>query len=484
MPNPLPAAPQTHSALQLPLCVDLDGTLVRTNTLLECALARIRHSPAVLLLLPFWLLRGRACLWSHLGPESPLKVESLPYNPAVLEFLREEAATGRSLVLVTGAHEAIARRVASHCGLFTRVEATSGGRHLVGKRKADCLAAEYGEGGFDYVGDSSLDLAVWRRSRRAIVVNPTPALLRKLGEAGRECRTLGMARSSWAWLRVLRPHQWVKNVLVFGPAVLSHSVAAPGVLPASVLAFLACCLAGSGTYVANDLLDLEADREHGSKRSRPFASGAVPLELGFVLAPLLLAAGLLLAFSVGAGVAGMVGLYILLSSAYSLWLKRVAALDVTLLAGFYCLRLLVGSVATGIPLSTWAGAFSMFFFFSVALMKRYAEIDRLRAAQKTVTPGRGYRAGDAQAIMSLGSASGMMAVLVMALYLNGGEAGHLYRHRNILWLECIIVLLATTRLWIRTGRGEMDEDPVLFALRDGAIALLAALAVVVMVIAM
>jgi 4-hydroxybenzoate polyprenyltransferase len=264
----------------------------------------------------------------------------------------------------------------------------------------------------------------------------------------------------------LRPHQWIKNVLVFGPVVLGHAVGQSDVVIRAGLAFVACCLAGSGTYLVNDLLDVESDRQHSSKRARPFAAGDVPLEFGFALAPLFFLAALLVAHRAGSGVAAMLGAYVIASAGYSLWLKRVVAVDVVLLAGLYCLRLLIGAVATGIPLSPWAAAFSMFFFLSVALMKRYAEIFNLQDLQKTTAPGRGYRVPDMQAIMSLGTGSGMTAVLVVALYLSGSEVVRLYRHPQVLWLECVLVLLAITRLWILTSRGEMHEDPVMFAVKD------------------
>jgi 4-hydroxybenzoate polyprenyltransferase len=470
---------------QTPLCVDLDGTLVKTNTLAECLIELVKRRPLVLLLLPFWLPRGRAYVWGRIGPQSKLNVALLPYRQEVLEFVRGEARAGRETVLVTGAHESIAAKVASHAGAFSAVMATSGDAHLVGARKAESLAEKFGAGGFDYIGDSSRDLKVWRIAREALIAGGSRGVLRSLRRSGGKVSVLGQAPSRLKSLwRALRPHQWVKNLLVFVPLMLGHKLTHVELLLPAGLAFLAVCAAGSAAYLMNDLLDLDADRRHDIKRGRPFASGDLPLEAGAIAAPALALAALALASLAGAAAAALLGAYLVLTSLYSLWLKRVLAVDVMLLAGLYCVRLLIGGCATGIRLSPWTVAFSMFLFLSLALMKRYAELHNLKARQGGQAAGRSYRTSDMQPVCGLGSASGMTAVLVIALYVNTVEVRALYGHPDVLWLVCVLVLLWITRLWFLAGRGELDEDPVLFAVKDPWSLSLGALCGVVILLAL
>ena len=450
----------------VPLCIDMDGTLIKTNTMFEsiAALARIR--PAVLLLWPFWLLRGCAAVWRKIGPQTPLDAAGLPYRPEVMDLLRSEAATGRQIVLVTGAHPAVAGRVAEHLGCFDAVIAEDGDRQLVGDRKAELLIRHFGAGGFDYVGDGKKDLPVWRSARKAFAAGASGALLRSISKR-REMAIIAPRQPRWRhFLRALRPHQWSKNLLVFVPLILGHKFLDLKLEAMAALAFLAACLAGSAMYLMNDLLDLPSDRENPTKCARPLAAGNLPIEAALAAAPLLVIASGLLAYAAGPMVLSLIALYLVSSTAYSVRLKRIPAVDVVLLAGLYCLRLGLGGAASGITLSPWTVAFSMFLFLSLALMKRYSELHNLKARQKEDVLGRGYRVSDMQAIASLGSASGMTAVLVIALYVNGNDVRTLYHHPTVLWLVSAVVMLWITRMWLIAGRGELHEDPVLFALKD------------------
>jgi len=473
-----------ETAASVPLCVDLDGTLVKTNTLLECVLRLVKTNPGTLWRLPLWLPRGQAYVWGKVGPLAGLDVGRLPLRAEVVELIRAEGVAGRQIVLVTGAHQAVAAPIAERVGGFHETLATSAGTHLVGARKAELLVGRFGAGGFDYAGDSSRDLPVWRQARQAIVVNGSAGLIRKLRRSGVTVSVLAPKRTAGrALFGALRPHQWAKNLLVFIPLMLGHKLNRPGLLASAAEAFLATCVAGSGTYLINDLLDLEADRAHAVKRHRPLASGELALGTGMAAGLALVMAALAIAGLAGGAVAALVAVYLVLSSGYSLWWKRVLALDVILLAGLYCLRLLIGSVATNIPLSPWTVAFSMFLFLSLALMKRYSELHNLKAGQREETAaGRSYRVADMPVVSGLGAASSMTAVLVVALYVNGNEVRTAYGHPDALWLICVFVLLWITRLWLLAGRGELDEDPVLFALTDPwslALGVLSGLAVLV-----
>ena len=451
----------------VPLCIDLDGTLVKTNTMFEAIAALARVRPTVLLLWPLWLLRGCATVWRRIGTHTPLDAARLPYRREVIDLIRSEAASGRKIVLVTGAHPNVAGRVAEHLGCFDSVIAEAGGRQLVGSQKADVLVRKFGDAGFDYVGDARRDLPVWRRSRKILIAGATSSLVRQVSGAGQEISIVAPRQARWRkFLAALRPHQWSKNLLVFVPLILGHKFLDPTLEAMAFMAFVAACFAGSAMYLMNDLLDVEADREHPSKCARPLASGDLPIETALISAPILVIASAVLAYAAGPLVLGLITVYLLSSTAYSVRLKRIPAVDVVLLAGLYCLRLGLGGAASGITLSPWTVAFSMFLFLSLALMKRYSELHNLKLRQKEDVLGRGYRVCDMQAIASLGSASGMTAVLVIALYVNGNDVRTLYAHPTVLWLVSAVVMLWITRMWLIAGRGELHEDPVLFALKD------------------
>jgi 4-hydroxybenzoate polyprenyltransferase len=387
----------------------------------------------------------------------------LPYRTEVLEFIRAGRDAGRNVVLVTGAHEAVATAIAAHLGGFTAV--LSG---LAKARRAQSLRERFGARGFDYIGHSRADTAVWRGARKALVAGGSPALPCTLHGAGLDVSVLApQTPQPGPFLQALRPHQWVKNLLVFVPLALAHQLTNADSLLRAGVAFLATCIAGSGAYLLNDLLDLEADRLHAAKRGRPFASGNLSLGSGLLLGPVLMVAGLTVASLARPAAAAVLGVYLVASLLYSLCLKKLLAVDVVLLATLYCLRLLIGGEAATIPLSPWTVAFSMFLFLSLALMKRYSELYGLKMRQgEEAAERRGYTVADMQSVSSLGSASGMTAVLVIALYVNAAEVRTLYGHPNVLWLVCVIVLLWIARLWLIAGRGELGDDPVLFAVRD------------------
>lgn len=469
-----PAAPTSQELLHeapagVPLAVDLDGTLVRTDTLYESWLLLLKHRPLLAVLGPLlWLLGGgKARLKAEIARRVGLDAATLPYNEPVLAFLRAERARGRRLVLATAAHETVARAVAEHLGLFDLVLASSDGVNLRGERKLARLKEALGCP-FDYAGNALEDLVLWRDCRGAVVVHAGAGLVRRARALGRPVRVFERPRAGVRrWVKMLRVHQWAKNALLFVPLLASHRADEPRLLGRALLAFVAFSLCASSVYVLNDLLDLESDRRHPTKRRRPFAAGDIALPVGLALAPVLLVSGFALAALLlpERFVLLLLGYYAL-TFAYSLWLKQVMMLDVLLLAGLYTVRILGGSFAVGVPTSSWLFTFSMFLFLSLALVKRLSEVRRLRASHEGKAHGRGYFASDYEQLASLGVSAGYIAVLVLALYINSQDVARLYAHPERLWLLCPLALYWVSRVWLLAHRGEVNDDPLVFALKD------------------
>jgi 4-hydroxybenzoate polyprenyltransferase/phosphoserine phosphatase len=464
---PSPAA--VDSRKTVPLCVDLDGTLIKTDLLWESLVRLLKSNPFLLFLVPFWWARGRACLKARIAERATVDPAGLPYNQALLDFLRSEKQQGREIILVTASDTKLAALVARHLGLFNEVMASDGKTNLRGKTKGDTLASRFGGKGFDYAGNSSVDLPVWSQAREAIVVNAASSLADR---ARQRCavRQVFERDASWfkAFVMALRPHQWVKNLIIFVPLVTSHKLGEVRLTLAAVLAFVSFSFSASGVYILNDLIDLEADRQHPSKQRRPFASGDTPLPAGLIACPLLLACGLVLAASISSGFALVLILYLVLTTSYSLRLKQIALLDVFCLAGLYTIRLIAGHEATHIDYSFWLLVFSMFIFLSLALVKRFVELKEARQSAREEIKGRGYSLDDLELVASLGSSCGFMAVLVLALYANSKEVNDLYKRPMILLLVCPLLLYWISRVWLTAHRGKMHDDPIVFALKDPA----------------
>lgn len=452
-----------------PLVIDLDGTLIKSDLLLESGLAFIKRRP-LMALAPFkWLASGKANLKARLAQSAPLDVAVLPYNPAVIELAQRERANGRPIILATASHHSYAEQIDAHLGLFDRVLATSGTRNLSAHNKRDLLVTEYGEQGFDYVGNSRDDLPVWQSARRAYVVNSSSRVSALAQRNGNVENVIEDPRASLRiWLKALRVHQWMKNLLIFVPLLAGHMLFMPGLLLKGLIAFTCFGLCASSVYVLNDLLDLEDDRHHRSKRQRPFASGQISIKAGLLMFPTLLLVSL-----AGAWIwlpiefFGTLLAYVALTLAYSFTLKRYMAVDVIVLASLYTLRIVAGALAFDCKLTFWMLAFSMFIFLSLALVKRYAELWGAREQGRVETVrGRGYCPDDLQMIASLGASSGYLSVMVLALYIQDQATAILYRHPHIIWLACPLLLFWVTRIWMLTHRGQMHDDPVVFAIKD------------------
>ena len=461
----MPHPQQAHRAQSIPLVVDLDGTVTPTDTLAESVLLLAKEAPLDLLRLPLWLLRGRAVLKSEVARRVTLAPEQLPYREDLLDYLRAQKAAGRELVLATAAHHSIADAVARHLGLFDRVLASDSTRNLKGSDKLAAIRAEVGAD-FAYAGDSAADLPVWAGARAAVLVGASDAVARTVrSEHAVERDFPRPAAGLAAWRKALRVHQWAKNLLLFVPLLTAFSFAAADVAT-MLLAFVCFSAVASATYVANDLWDLGSDRRHPRKKLRAFASGALPITHGVAAGLLLLAGAFALAFTVGTGFAAMLLAYVVLTTAYSWWLKERVLVDVLVLAMLYTMRIVTGSVAVGIHTTSWLLAFSLFVFLSLALIKRCAELLLLQQHGSAAAHGRDYRVVDLAVLWPMGLASALAAVVVLGLYINAPETAQRYASPMLLWGLAALMIYWLGRLWIKTARGEMDDDPVLYALKD------------------
>ena len=469
------------TALLPALCVDLDGTLVKSDTLVDSTLALARYHPKLLLRIPGWLLEGKAALKRHITSAVSLDVAHLPYNRELLQFLEQQHATGRPIYLATAADSALAERVAEHLGLFDGVLASDGQLNLAGSNKLEAFRQAFGDN-FCYIGNALPDLPLLENCQQPMVANPTPALRAALNKAHiTPVRTFTEKASPVkSWLKAIRIHQWAKNVLIFLPVLLAHELDL-GLLVAATLAFLSFGLCASATYIVNDLLDLEADRQHPRKRRRPFASGdlsaisGVWVIIGFLIASVSIALALPHVLERISPAHALkrpyhfltwLAIYAVTTLAYSLRLKRMVLVDVIVLSGLYTIRILAGSAATGVEASAWLGSFSIFFFLSLAFVKRFAELENLRERGGATAKGRGYNITDVEQLRAFGSASGYVSVAVFSLYLSNLEAAHLYSHTKRLWLLIPVMLLWISRLWMMASRGQLDEDPVVYAITD------------------
>ncbi len=459
-----------HKNTVFPLVVDLDGTLMRSDLLVESASQFLIQHPLQFFKPLLWLMRGKAALKTQLAQRVQLDASALPYNTDVLDWLRAEKQSGRRLVLATASHRVLAEQVAQHLDLFDEVLATEGDTNLKAQAKTNALVARFGEGGYDYVGNDWPDLKVWQQARAAHVVDASPALLARAQAHGNVGQVFdsGLPTSWRAMLKAMRLHQWMKNLLVFVPLMAAHQYADAQRDVLAFMAFVVFSLTASSVYLLNDLVDVQDDRHHARKRHRPFASGALSLITGWLAWPVLLALAVVLSVCVMPVLFTVsLGVYFVLTVGYSLRLKQLAVVDVLTLAALYTLRIIAGATAIDVPVSFWLLLFSMFIFLSLALIKRYSELKVARDAGKSgALRGRGYQPEDLELVSSLGGSAGFIAVLVLALYIQDGQAAHLYAKPQLIWLACPVMLFWISRAWLIAHRGRMHDDPIVFALKD------------------
>lgn len=470
---------------RVPLCVDLDGTLVKSDTLMDAAMVLWRKDPFSPLQWPLWVAKGKAGLKREITSRVALDIEHLPYNQPLLEYLREEHESGRSIYLATAADKELAQRIADYLGIFSGVLASDGTLNLAGKNKLAAFERLF-PGGFTYIGNAIPDRALLQKSMDPMVANPHGALLRALKKDQVTPVRTFMDRSSplKVFLRAIRMHQWAKNVLIFIPMLLGHTVFLNSVA-AGIAAFLSLSFCASATYIINDLLDIETDRRHPRKRRRAFASGDLSPVAGVAIIAIFFVIGIVLALAVphlyaalpGAGgvteplslpfrFLEWLGIYTVSTLTYSIYLKKKMLLDVLMLSGLYTLRILAGSAATGVAVSTWLGAFSIFFFLSLAFVKRFSELEMMAAKNMDKPSGRGYGVRDLEQVRSFGTSSGYASVVVLILYISQQSSDVLYSHPNRLWLLAPVLLLWISQVWMLASRGDLHEDPVVFAIVD------------------
>lgn len=344
---------QTHDSATV-LAVDLDGSLISTDLLWESATQYLAKNPLRAFLLPAMLGKGRAQLKFQLARQIELDVSTLPYRQDVLDWLHAEKSKGRRIVLATASDSLLADAISRHLGIFDEVIASSGTTNLSGDAKREALVSRFGERGFDYVGNTYVDLKVWKSAQRAIIVSPPSGLAESTAKITTVEYIFEVAKPNKLalWARALRLHQWLKNLLIFIPLLTSHRFNELSLFSNAVFAFLAFGLCASSVYLLNDLIDSQDDRLHRSKRKRPFASGDLSILQGWLAVPVPLLTALIITIAFLPEQFALALLcYYGLTLAYTFKLKRVLLLDVVTLSGLYTLRIIAGAFAIDVPLS-------------------------------------------------------------------------------------------------------------------------------------
>ena len=469
-PQSLTSPTQDPGQAGLPLAVDLDGTFLLTDTLFEAIANRLRVRPVwtllQLILLPFSIARIKA----RLSQAADVDVTRLPVNEEVLAYCRKAREAGREVVLASAADQSMVKAVADHFGVFTSIMASDGTVNNKGRNKAARLKAAY-PNGFEYIGDSPADMKVWTAARLASHVDGGTARSAAIRARGAEVgavfdRPGGDLRS---WRKAMRLHQWAKNLLIFVAPILALKTSDPEAFIRCLLGFPLVGLMASGTYILNDLLDLNADRRHHSKNKRPFASGRIKLWQGFVAAPVLIIIGLVGAYLLSPAFLSLMAAYLVITLSYSISLKRIPLFDALLLGVLFTLRLFMGGALAGVAVTQWLIVFSMFLFFSLSLAKRHVEVLKKAEAGDTQVANRGYTARDAPLTLALGLAAATACPIILVLYLiDSAWPSGVYQAPDALWMAPLILSIWLMRVWLLANRAELDDDPVTFAIKDPA----------------
>ncbi|GAB5466174.1 MAG: UbiA family prenyltransferase [Candidatus Kapaibacteriales bacterium] len=451
------------------LVSDLDDTLISTDLLFEHLLSAIKSNPLVLIMLPLWLAKGKAYLKQQLQTRSNLNHENLPYKKEVIDLIKSYREQGYKTVLATASTQESANAVAEHLGIFDEVHGSRPDYNLKSSNKKETLDKLYGEGNYIYIGDSDADLKVWEGAAGAIIIGRNTAFSRQVAERTSVISEINPPKKPYykTFIKQIRVYQWVKNILMFLPLLMAH-ILEIGDFITALWAFFAFSFVASSVYVTNDLLDLDSDRTHTRKKNRPLASGAMPLPHGLILAPLLLVAGFAIAVFVIPKLMFLFVLitYYIITTAYSFFLKKIAIMDIIVLAILYTIRVIAGSAATGVPTSEWLLAFTMFLFTSLAFVKRYTELLQNEKQNKKKVKGRGYDIEDKLLLLGFGPASGYLSVLIFALYVSSPKVKELYSEPVLLWMIAPLLLYFVTRIWLMAHRGKMTDDPIVFTAKD------------------
>lgn len=454
--------------MNIPLCVDLDGTLIAGDTLLDSCLIAIKQKPYLIFVFPFWILSGKLSFKQKVHQIAEPDYDTLLYRDEILEFIEEAKQEGREVVLATASAKHIADRIADDLGIFDLVLGSGDGVNLRSEYKRAELVRRYGEKGYDYIGDSSADIAVFKSARNAYLVEPSKKVLEQASSLGNLAKVFG-EKSAFLplFIKQIRVYQWVKNLLIFFPLLLAHILPLGEYAVKTIIAFFSFSFIASTVYVINDLMDLSSDRVHSRKKERPFASGKLSPKIGFMMIPFLLVLGIVPSvlflptdFNI------VLFSYFILTTLYSFYLKKVYILDIIVLSSLYTIRLLAGAVAVDVPASPWLLAFSMFIFISLACVKRFTELYELTQLNKHKTAGRGYKIDDIGLIKMIGVSTGLLSILVFVLYVNSIEVVQLYHQPAYLYAVSLLLMYWILRIWFKAVRGEMHDDPIVFSLRD------------------
>jgi 4-hydroxybenzoate polyprenyltransferase/phosphoserine phosphatase len=450
----------------IPLFVDLDGTLIKTDLLLESTLQLLKRAPWMAFALPVWLLRGKGFLKARIAERVRMDADAFPLQHEFVSYLKEQHSTGRELHLATASDSRLAQFVADRLGIFTSVLASDGKRNLRSEAKLEAIKKLTNGGPFDYAGNAKADFPIWAEARQAIVVNPEAGVTSGARKRTEVIHLFDDRPPTWRlWIKQTRLYQWMKNLLLGVPLLTAHAFNTTSML-AVAQAFMAFGLVASATYLLNDLLDLDSDRRHPRKCRRPFAAGNLGIAEGCVGMLLMLIGGMAIAAHISPMFLLSLLSYLVITLSYSLYFKSYVLIDVLLLASLYTVRIIAGAIAIQVEVSSWLLAFSMFTFLSLALVKRSSELVSMEKLARSGAKGRDYQLGDNQIISSMGSAAGYLAVLVLALYVDNAAIQQQYHHPRRLWLLCPLMLYWISRLWIKTTRGEMDDDPLVYSLKD------------------
>jgi 4-hydroxybenzoate polyprenyltransferase len=464
------------------LLCDLDNSLLKTDLLFETLLKLIRTKPWLITKLPAWCLKGKAHLKAMIAHHISLDPALLPYHDEVVRLVKARRQAGAKTVLISASNHELVTKIGEHCQYFDECVGSSNSVNLKGKNKLAWIEQHY-QGAFEYIGDSTADLPIWTKASRAILVNPSALLTKKVQDLGVPYQAIHDRPNQLELvLKQIRPHQWVKNALIATPMIAAHRIYEPSLWLATLTAIASFSMIASLVYVMNDMLDVENDRKHPTKKARPFASGHLPIKAGFFLAPILGAISFLLASTIGWSFSGVILLYLAVNVVYSIRLKEEIMLDVVTLASFYTMRIMAGSAATNIAISPWLLSFSTFFFFGLAMVKRYTELLRLVSRNHNALHGRSYTGDDKIPVLVMGITSSLISILILALFFASPDVQVLHRYPGRLWMLAPILLFWTGRIWLLTHRGQVDDDPVVFAMKDKVS--LASLLYVILVIAL
>lgn len=452
------------------LAVDLDGSLIRSDLLHESFWSALGGNVFALFGAILALCRGIPSLKKYFYQQSQVDVATLPYDDDVIAYVKAWRKRGGYTILITAAHHQFAEEVSAHLQIFDDVKGSAEGVNMKGQEKSDYLTRRFGQGNFAYIGDARADLGVWKNASRAIAVRASSGLLKKIERLGVPHEIIGLNNTFWpnVWpsvFRALRPHQWLKNLLVFLPMLASHQINLAHIQD-SLVAFAVFSLFASGVYVLNDLLDLTADRAHPRKRLRVFASGGLPVNYGGVMLLGLLGVASALAAIQSFNVLILMLVYVVLNLGYSLKIKTIIGVDILVLSGLYCLRIVVGGAATDIEISSWLILFASFFFLALAAVKRQAELVDLKNRGLSKVLGRGYEVSHLPIIKGVGLGAGIAALVVMVLYIHSSQVLTLYKTPWVLLAVCGILAYWLRRLIAIAQRGGMTDDPIIFSVKD------------------